>query len=295
MRLRDRAVSILPAFTVAGLILFFVIVGFVVKGASFVPLWVDSRLLLVKAEVYPVRYIENVAVGSSAVGNGIFVPVYDGPKIILAENLAAFISQQTMEAKSSLIAGKDHASFRIIGRMIRKIKKVWLRSSRQELNHGVYCHIPCDSLAHIGDWARYFYLRTGLKVSDFDPADFDLRTFAEFHGSGGSVSSIASSCCGFLNFGVLPNNLLKLAAHYLQLSIVDQRNNNANSDRTDLQYHFPKWGLIWLAVGSLLLMLYGWWFLRNEVRILWGFCCLCTGIALWVYTVNMWLFHMGTP
>ena len=82
--------------------------------------------------------------------------------------------------------------------------------------------------------------------------------------------------------------------HLIQLAAVNESNYYADSDGTTLKDNFPKWRWVGVAIGAFGLMCYGWWHLRNEIRIAWGFWCWFIGIALWIYTVNVWISHMGT-
>jgi hypothetical protein len=113
-------------------------------------------------------------------------------------------------------------------------------------------------------------------------------------------SSAFYQCCvrgvsGLLDFRILPDDLSELAAHHVKLAVINSSNVKSDGNRAGLKNHFPKWGLVGLGVGSFVMTLYGWWHLRNEVRITWGFCWWCTGIALWVYTVDIWIGHAMTP
>ena len=62
-----------------------------------------------------------------------------------------------------------------------------------------------------------------------------------------------------------------------------------------MSQHFPEWRLVGLAMSSFLVTLYGWWHLRNGIRVAWGFGWWCAGITLWIYTIHVGLVHMGIP
>jgi hypothetical protein len=107
--------------------------------------------------------------------------------------------------------------------------------------------------------------------------------------------SIRGSLGGLLKLRVLLDNLSELTAHHGKLAIVDARNCTSDQHGGCFQNNFPKWGLIGLAMMSFSLTLYGWWHLRNKIRIALGLCCWRIGIALWAYTVNVWIIHCGDP
>ena len=107
------------------------------------------------------------------------------------------------------------------------------------------------------------------------------------------ADSLPHLVCGF---GVALPHLLKGPAHDSKLTTVNISNANSEKNCGGFNKHFPYWCLIRLAVGSSFSMaLYGWWYLRNEVRIAYGFCWWCAGIFLWVYAVNTWVIHKGNP
>ena len=110
------------------------------------------------------------------------------------------------------------------------------------------------------------------------------------------IGGVPSGFRRLLNFGKLSDDLSELTSHYLQLPVINQSNTNSNSDRTNLKDNFPEWCWIGAAVGAFSLMCYGWWHLRNEVRLLWGFCWWSIGATIWGYTVYVLIFHnTGTP
>jgi hypothetical protein len=111
----------------------------------------------------------------------------------------------------------------------------------------------------------------------------------------GQVSRVTSSFSGFLNLRELFDDLPELTLHDLKLSIVNAGHYYSDSDGTNLKDDFPRWRWIGVAIGSFGLMCYGWWHLRNEVSIAWGFCWWSAGVALWVYTVSVWIGHVVTP
>lgn len=57
----------------------------------------------------------------------------------------------------------------------------------------------------------------------------------------------------------------------------------------DLKNYFPPRRLIWAAVAAFAMALWGWFNLRRELNVPWGFSALVCGCALWGYTVNCWL------
>ena len=123
-------------------------------------------------------------------------------------------------------------------------------------------------------------------IYDFYPRSF--RQFGEFRRSFSSIS-------GFLKLWVLLNDLSKLTLHHIELTMVNASYVKPEENRSSFKNHFPQWRLIGLAIGSFSITLYGWWYLRNQIKMFWGFCWWCVGIALWVYTVNVWIVHTRTP
>jgi hypothetical protein len=176
----------------------------------------------------------------------------------------------------------SHVSF---GRLIRKFKPpsnqpgslVESRASRT-LRQGFITL----SLARFNT-LLYFFLRqvhrTGspIEIADRSPYLIGRRGAASFR----------------IFHGLLHN--AKLALHSVQLSVINYRNSDPYSDRSAFKNNFPKWRWIGVAVISFGFMCYGWWHLRNNRRIGWGFCWWFIGIALWGYTVDMLISHAVTP
>src|SRR5579872_648120 len=92
-----------------------------------------------------------------------------------------------------------------------------------------------------------------------------------------------------------PFHLTEGATHYTKLTAIYASDIKPKENRSRLKNHFPQWCLIGLAVCSFSASLYGWWHIRNQVRVGWGLCWWCSGVVLWVYTVNVWVSHMVTP
>jgi hypothetical protein len=112
----------------------------------------------------------------------------------------------------------------------------------------------------------------------------------------GGTSGIPSSIRRFFKFWILPNDLSELTAHYFKLAVINPGNDNGERDRPNFKHNFPKWCWIGMAIGAFILMCHGWWNLRNEIRIGYGFCSFCLGIGIWIYTVGRWILHiLGTP
>jgi len=146
------------------------------------------------------------------------------------------------------------------------------------------------------DWLTLHKRRIGI-ITEFQPRPLldHILPLGVHKTLLGGASGIPSGIRRFVEFWILPNDLSELTLHHNELAVVNASNVKSDENRTNFEDDFPRWRLIGLAVGSFVMTIYGWWYLRNEVRIAWGFCWWCVGVALWVYTVNVWIVHTVTP
>jgi len=121
--------------------------------------------------------------------------------------------------------------------------------------------------------------------------DTKPRTVASRQSVVGCNIGTCRGICRLLNFRELSNDLPELPLHHAKLAVVDTSHIKPNEDRSGFNEHFPEWRLIGLAVSGFFLAFYGRWFLRNEIRLMWGVLWWCAGITLWAYTVNTWIIH----
>ncbi len=136
----------------------------------------------------------------------------------------------------------------------------------------------------------------GVKINDMATSRDDKRALIKlkllFDGVERFGRRIASNDTGvgrFFNLWILPNDFSKLTLHHRELAVVNTSYVKANEYRSGFKNHFPQWCLIGFTAGSFSLALYGWWHLRNQSKMVWGFCWWCLGVALWVYTISLWL------
>ena len=81
-------------------------------------------------------------------------------------------------------------------------------------------------------------------------------------------------------------------SHYPQLASIDNYSSSPNKKSTEFHYYFPYWCLIG-ATGGFFFTGLGWWNLRTERRVEFGFLVFSIGLSLWGYSIYfgiMWWF-----
>jgi hypothetical protein len=87
---------------------------------------------------------------------------------------------------------------------------------------------------------------------------------------------------GFKGFSADPVGL----NHLVKLAMINPSEVEPNRDRSDLKDNFPQWRAIGPAVVALVLISWGWFNLRLEGRLFWGFWSFIIGCSLWVYSLD---------